>query len=418
MNKRRPTSKQLIKKFKEYLTIGKKFKKETIDRHTYTISFFYEAYLHDYEEMHILDVDGDTIEDFLGNWYIRKVLSSKKGDVVEILTSFKKFYKFLLDRGYIKQDQYEEILAECKNPKKYYRRFDSYLKIDFDQDEGPNSYMSWILGEEEDEEGTWEDSSQSLLSELINSQEVKTCQEHLQKENIPPQTLEFLADFKMFLNYCRMNTGIKVSKRQLTLPRKHLFAINEQLSSPEVLKQYVFQWDATQIHLFYHIGLSLECIKIDESFSLQTTERIEQYLALSPQYQIIICLFCLWEVIPWANLLSPYAGGRPEWAQEGRRILQTAFADATVDYSYDYTSYISQYSPDQSDFIEFVCSSIYNWGVVPEKILPSLERMGLLKCMLNDPDKEKYSSISTITITKFGKTVFSCYKEFLIDKEL
>ncbi|WP_457556952.1 hypothetical protein [Candidatus Harpocratesius sp.] len=414
MNKRRPTSKQLIKKFEDYLTIEKKLKSETIDKKTSIISFFYEIYLDGYEEMHILDVDGDIIEDFLGNWYIRKVLSSKKSDVVDILSSFKKFYKFLLDRGYIKQDQYEEILAECKNPKKYYRRFDSYSKIDFDQDDGPNSMMSWILGEEE----PGEDSSQNLLSELINSHKVKTCQKHLQKENIPTLTLEFLADFKMFLNYCRKNNGIKVSKRQLTLPRKHLFAINEQLSSPEVLKRYVFQWDATQIHLFYHIGLSLGCIIIDERFSLQTSERIEQYLALSPQYQLIICLFCLWEVIPWANLLSPNAGGRPEWAQEGRRILQTAFADATVDYSYDYTSYILQYYPNQNEYSHFIFSSIYNWGVVPSKILPSLERMGLLKCMFNNPDEEKYSSVFTITVSKFGKTVFSCYKEYLINKEL
>ncbi|MHA1901953.1 MAG: hypothetical protein ACTSW5_13735 [Promethearchaeota archaeon] len=414
MKIRRPTSKQLIKKFTDYLTIEKKLKSETIDKHISIISFFYETYLHQYEEMHILDVEGATIEDFLGNWYIRKVISSNKSDIVEILASFKKFYKFLLDRGYIKQDQYEEILAECKNPKKYYRRFDSYSKIDFDQDEGPNSLMNWILEEEEPKE----DSYQNLMSKLINSHDVKKCQKYLQKENIPTPTLEFLADFKMFLNYCRINNGIKVSKRQLTLPRKHLFAINEQLSSPEVLKQYVFQWDATQIHLFYHIALSLGCIVIDDKFSLQTSERIEQYLALSPHYQLITCLYCLWEVIPWENLLSPTAGGRPEWAQEGRIILQTAFADATIDYPYEYTTYILQYSPNQNDDSYFFYSSTFNWGVVPSKILPSLERMGLLNCKFKNPDEEKYFSISTITVSKFGKMVFSCYKEFLVGKEL
>jgi len=256
MNIRRPTSKQLIKKFTEYLTIKNKLKSQTIDKHVSTITFFYETYLHRYEEMHLLDVEGATIEDYLGNWYIRKVLSSNKSEIVGILTSFKKFYKFLLDRGYITHNQYEEILAECKNPKKYYRRFASYWKIDFDQEEGTNSWMTWMMGQEPSE-----DSYQYLLSGLINSSEVNSAQKHiqkyLQKEPIPPRTLEFLADFKMFLKYCKTNHGIKVSKRQLTLPRKHLFAINEQLSSPEVLKPYVFQWDANQIHLFYHIGLSL-----------------------------------------------------------------------------------------------------------------------------------------------------------------
>ena len=118
MNMRRPTSKLLIKKFTEYLTIENKLKSKTLDKHISNISFFYESYLHQYEEMHLLDVEGATIEDFLGNWYIRKVLSSNKSEIVGILTSFKKFYKFLLDQGYITHDQYEEILAECKNPKK------------------------------------------------------------------------------------------------------------------------------------------------------------------------------------------------------------------------------------------------------------------------------------------------------------
>ncbi len=408
---RRPTSKLLIKKFTEYLTIENKLKSKTIDKHISTISFFYETYLHQYEEMHLLDVEGFTIEDFLGNWYIRKVLSSNKGEIVEILTSFKKFYKFLLDQGYIMHDQYEEILAECKNPKKYYLRFTSYSKIDFDQEEGENSWMSWMMGEEPNE-----DSFQNLLSGLINSRDVDTAQKHLQKEPIPTRTLEFLADFKMFLKYCTTNHGINVSKRQLTLPRKHLFDINEQLSSPEVLKPYVFQWDANQIHLFYHIGLSLGCIQVNDRFSLQTTEKLDQFQALSPQHQLIICLYCLWEVIPWANLLSPTAGGRPEWSQEGQIILHTAFADATVDHPYDYNAYIMQYSPNQNFDTIFHYSSIYNWGVVPTKILPSLERMGLLMCTFKNPDELKYSSVSTITISKFGKMVFSCYKEFIIDK--
>ena len=152
--------------------------------------------------------------------------------------------------------------------------------------------MTWMIGQEPNE-----DSYQNLLSGLKNSNDVNTAQKHLQKVPISPRTLEFLADFEMFLKYLKTNNGIKVSKRQLTLPRKHLLAINEQLSSPEVLKPYVFQWDVNQIHLFYHIGLSLGCIFVDDLFFLQTSERVDQFQALSPQHQLIICLYCLWEVI-------------------------------------------------------------------------------------------------------------------------
>ncbi|MHA1519757.1 MAG: hypothetical protein ACTSRK_06195 [Promethearchaeota archaeon] len=100
--------------------------------------FPYDIYLRQYEEAHLLDVEGPTIKDFLGNWYIRKVLTSNKSEILAILASFKKFYKFLLDREYITHDQYEEIHAECKNPKKYYSRFDSYSKINFERENQMN----------------------------------------------------------------------------------------------------------------------------------------------------------------------------------------------------------------------------------------------------------------------------------------
>lgn len=54
--------------------------------------------LRDYEGKSILDASGNDIENYLGDWYIRKVLNSAKSDVRPALVAFKKFFKFLYEK--------------------------------------------------------------------------------------------------------------------------------------------------------------------------------------------------------------------------------------------------------------------------------------------------------------------------------
>jgi len=70
--------------FFEYLK-DKGLKESTASKRTQRIVFFILDYLFVYDDaLSILEVSGDTIRTFLGNWYIRKVLNSRKTEMMRL----------------------------------------------------------------------------------------------------------------------------------------------------------------------------------------------------------------------------------------------------------------------------------------------------------------------------------------------
>jgi len=141
-----------VKSFYNYLTQEKGLSEETASEHAHNISFFAVHYLRGYEEKSLLEVTGMDIEDYLGNWYIQKVWNSSKSDVRPILVAFKKFYKFLHERGSVDEEQLEDILSACKNPRRYIRRFESYDELDPDNETWDEDFRIWMLREYDVEE--------------------------------------------------------------------------------------------------------------------------------------------------------------------------------------------------------------------------------------------------------------------------
>ena len=101
---------RLIRRFRKHLTLKKGISEETASAHAHQIDFFAFHYLKDYEGKSILDASGKDIENYLGDWYIRKVLNSTKSDVRPILVAFKKFFKFLYEKRKIEKEQLGDIL--------------------------------------------------------------------------------------------------------------------------------------------------------------------------------------------------------------------------------------------------------------------------------------------------------------------
>jgi hypothetical protein len=132
---------KLFKSFYNYLKQEKRLSEETASEHAHHIRFFALHYLIGYEQKSLLEVTGRDIEDYLGNWYIRKVWGGGKSDVRPILVAFKKFYKFLHECGSVDEDQLEDILLACKNPRRYIRRFESYDELDPDSETWDIDYM-------------------------------------------------------------------------------------------------------------------------------------------------------------------------------------------------------------------------------------------------------------------------------------
>lgn len=67
-----------LKRFYRHLTVYKGLSEETASRHIGQIEFFALHYLSDYREESLLDASGSDIEDYLGNWYIRKARPGTK----------------------------------------------------------------------------------------------------------------------------------------------------------------------------------------------------------------------------------------------------------------------------------------------------------------------------------------------------
>ncbi len=109
---------KLVESFYNHLKQEKGLSEETSAEHVHHIGFFAVHYLRGYEEKSLLEVTGMDIEDYLGNWYIRKVWGSGKSDVRSILVAFKKFYKFLQESGSVDEEELDDILSACKKPSK------------------------------------------------------------------------------------------------------------------------------------------------------------------------------------------------------------------------------------------------------------------------------------------------------------
>ena len=90
---------------------------------------FFAMYLTGYGQGTLMEVTGMDIENYLGDWYIRKVGSSRS-DLRKIPVSFKNLYKFLHEKGHLNDEELGDILDAFKTPDKYIRRFDAYHVLD------------------------------------------------------------------------------------------------------------------------------------------------------------------------------------------------------------------------------------------------------------------------------------------------
>jgi len=77
-------SKIIFDHFYEYLK-NKGLKESIASKRTEMVAFFIMDYLFVYDNAtSVLEVDGDTIRRFLGNWYIRKFMNPKISEIKEM----------------------------------------------------------------------------------------------------------------------------------------------------------------------------------------------------------------------------------------------------------------------------------------------------------------------------------------------
>jgi hypothetical protein len=112
-----------------------------------------------------------------------------------------------------------------------------------------------------------------------------------------------LNDFLTFLTYLSEHNGMKLTAANSFIGRKHIFALNELMSSPEELKSTANQPDSRTIHLFYNISKALNLFVVREKNTLEVTPRSDLFTLLASKEQFVVLFDALWNETRWEKFL-------------------------------------------------------------------------------------------------------------------
>ena len=395
---------KLVESFYNYLKQEKGLSEETASEHAHQIGFFALHYLIGYEEKSLLGVTSMDIEDYLGNWYIRKVWGSGKSDVRSILVAFKKFYKFLHERGDMEEEQLTDILSACENPQKYIRRFETYFELDPESETWDEDFERWFMGQEEEIEVNYEQQYE------VNA-EIKGA---FSEEDLKSSTASVLNDFQTFLNYISANNGMKLTAASSFIGRKHVFALNEAMSSPEELKSTANQPDSRTIHLFCNLSRTLSLFVVSTKNTLDITSRMGIFKMLLSKEQFVVLFDAMWNETSWEKFLAPYSGGRPEWAQARRGDMAFLFSRCEPGRAYLFREQLKQVGMElantEDELEGYWNMAEFTLSVFVERIMPALKLFGLLDFGFAE-DRDEYFvrhglGIAWFSVSELGKMIF------------
>ena len=397
---------KFVESFYNYLKQEKGISEETASAHAHQIRFFALHYLIGYEGKSLLEVTGSDIEDYLGNWYIRKVFGSGRSDVRSILVAFKKFFKFLHECGNLEEEELKDILSACDNPQRYIRRFDAYMELDPESETWEGDFRNWFMGEYDEKEIEVNYKQPFELNAQISRA--------FSEGDLKSSNTSVLNIFQTFLNYISEHNGMKLTAANSFISRKHVLALNELMSRPEKLKSTANQPDSGTIHLFYNLSRTLGLFVVSAKNTLEVTPRMDTFKLLSPKEQFVVLFDAMWNETSWVKFLPPDSGGRPECVQEERMNIASALSECEVDAKYPFAEWIKEFcrergnAEDELDIIMMATNFVYS--VFDERIAPALKLFGLLDFEYKK-DRDKYlvnrgGGIEWFAITQFGKKIF------------
>ena len=86
----------------------------TVRKHLSNVDFYINNYLL-YEDALDMVNGTEMIDDFLGDFFIRKCMWSTPATIKSTAVSIKKFYKCMLECGKIKKEDYDNLCQEIKD---------------------------------------------------------------------------------------------------------------------------------------------------------------------------------------------------------------------------------------------------------------------------------------------------------------
>ena len=102
-----------LKGFEQWLT-DKGLAKKTIRNHVNNVDFYINEFLVRYEANNAAKGCSERASEFLGDWFIRKTTWSSCAEIRANAASFKKFYTYMLEKGEIEKDAYDDFIIILK----------------------------------------------------------------------------------------------------------------------------------------------------------------------------------------------------------------------------------------------------------------------------------------------------------------
>lgn len=107
-----------LEKFEEWLK-NKKLGSKTIKKHVDNAYLYINDFLN-YYDFNKMEKGCYELDNFLGDWFIRKCLWSSVSSLKATATSIKKFYQCMNELGYIKNEEYNYLCEEIKDNMEYW----------------------------------------------------------------------------------------------------------------------------------------------------------------------------------------------------------------------------------------------------------------------------------------------------------
>lgn len=110
----RKENEKVLERFQQWL-VDKGLSNKTIHRHVDNVDFYINEFLL-YDDFEKPEEGVYNVDMFLGYWFIRKAMASVS-QIKQNITSLKKFYKFMYEKGAISKEALDDMLFTIKEEK-------------------------------------------------------------------------------------------------------------------------------------------------------------------------------------------------------------------------------------------------------------------------------------------------------------
>ncbi|KRF39090.1 YecA family protein [Paenibacillus sp. Soil787] len=384
--------------FGKYLAEEGKLKADTIEKHVDRMQFMTTVYFINYE-IDYEQLQGETIVDFLGRFYISKVLSSTKSDISAYLPSIKKWVQFLLQSEKISANQCAEVLEVCKHKEFFMERFEQYMDADYEESLEDWHYtndMEAYLAAQASESAPIMVEMRPILADK------KLLEQWVDDRTAVPQ---IVADFQKFLASLQDAKSLKLTPSRQHLPRKFWKELDEKLGWELFYKPTLNQDNVPLFQFFFYTAQQLGLIAGIKQQCI-ITQQADGFLALTDKEQAVVMLDMLWNKIGWEKLQETNEGGRPEVTQASRARIAQVLGSWPVDEPQD----------NHSDWMRNkLKGELFNGStdVFLHSVIPVLERFGLVRAQFKPQTEITYTFERTPTqmaVTDSGIRVFRYFQ--------